>query len=91
MSGIGINESNLNERVTALENASNDFERRTLDPIDGESTITANQNGQRTFEEAQEGHSLFSEAIRASSVEIKNIGDRFFTIDEGAANVIGLQ
>ena len=79
------------ERATALTTASNNFEVQTLDPIDGESTITANQNAQRVFQEAQEGHNLFSEALRVSSGEIKEIGDRFFTIDEETASTMGVQ
>jgi len=88
MPGIGINQSNLNERATALKDASNHFEVRTLNPVDTESTITANQNAQRAFEEAQQGHNHFSEQLAISAVEIKDIGDRFFTIDEQAANIM---
>jgi len=88
MSGIGINEDNLNERATALKTASNNFEVRTLDPVDGESTITANQNAQRAFDEAQQGHNHFSEKLVISATEIKDIGDRFFTIDEQAAGTM---
>ena len=91
MSGIGINPDNLNERATALKIASDNFESQTLAPIDEESTITVNQTVQSVFEEAQEGHTLFSEAIRISSAEIKDIGDRFFTIDEQAASTIRIE
>lgn len=88
MSGIAINQSNLNEHAIALKNAANIFNEEELGSIDNESTISAIQNGQSIFQEVQHGHRFFSQALVQSGEQMITIGERFFTIDEQAANVM---
>lgn len=85
MSDIAINEANLTARATGLRRAGENFEEQTLSPIDGVSTISANANSEISFGEAQTAHQVLRDALVQSGTDIKGIGDRFFTIDEGAA------
>lgn len=89
MPDIGINRNNLNERVTSLKQAGENFEEQTLDPLDEVSTISANANSATAFQEAQSAHQALSVALVQSSQDIQGIGDRFFTIDEQAATTWG--
>ena len=88
MASIGINEANFNARVAALRTASGNFNERT-NPINSRSTLTASENARSAFEDAQQGHTLFSEALRVSADDIYYIGLRFFDYDEQAASGMG--
>jgi len=90
MNRISINNRSLEERATALKNAGNNFDEQVLTPIDDESTISANQNAQNAFQEAQQGNSLFGQALETSSEQIKEIGDRFLELDRQAAATMHL-
>ena len=89
MSQISINTESVDQRAAALKIASDNFENRTINPIDEESTISAIQNGQRAFQEAVQGHHLLGQALSASSAQIKEIGSGFAGIDSHAANTMG--
>jgi len=85
MSDVRLNRSNLDERAAALKAAGGELNKRTLAPIDSQSTITANENAQNAFAKAQEGNCVFGEGIVESAVEIREIGGRFFTIERDTA------
>ena len=81
MSEIATNSVSVDLRATALTSAGVDLGGQALSPTDGESTISANQNAQSAFEDAQQGHGLFGDALDASSAKIRAIGDAFVTVD----------
>ena len=76
-------------RATALTSAGVDLGGQALSPTDGESTISANQNAQNAFQDAQQGHVLFGGALDASSAMIRKIGDAFVTVDTHSAGRFG--
>lgn len=45
MSKIAVNQSSVEQKVAAMKRASNNFQSRSLTPIDEISTITAARNG----------------------------------------------
>jgi len=81
MPDIALNNATIEERATALSTASGRFEGRTLSPLDRISTISANQNIQKTFQETQRGHGRFGSVLEASSVLITEIGNAFRNAD----------
>ena len=89
MASIGINEANFNARVTALKEASNNFEEQT-NPINSRSTLTANENARSAFDDAQQGHTYFSRALGASASKLDGMGRSFLEYDQQAAGTMGL-
>ena len=85
MAGVGLNATNLNARVADLKQASENIEVQTLSPVDEISTPTAVGNARTAFEGAQNTHQVLGAALLESSQVIKDVGDRFFAIDESAA------
>jgi len=86
MSGnIAVNSAILAERATALKSVAEGFNNQGLRQIDIVSTITANQGVRSAFDEATQGHGIFSNALNASATQIIEIGDEFFTIDSHGA------
>ena len=85
MSSISTNSVTLEERTTALKRASHGFDNQTFDPVDDDSTITANQNAKTAFDDITQGHESYSNALAVSSAKIMEIGDDFFTADRHSA------
>jgi len=85
MSDIEINQTNLTARATGLRQAGENFEEQALNPVDEVSTISANANSGIAFQEAQSANQVLRDAVVQSAEDIKGIGERFFTIDTGAA------
>lgn len=91
MDKILINSNSIEQRATALMNAGNNIEKQTLNLVDVESTITANENAKRTFGESQQSQRILRDALELSTQEIKAINDRFLELDSQAADRMGLR
>lgn len=91
MSNISINTDIVAFRARDLKNASNLFDEQPLGGVDERTTISANNNAQNAFKEAQEGHRIFADALELSSTEIEAISRRFLILDSDAASRFHLQ
>ena len=90
MNNIGINMTNLNARGTALQTAGESFERISLSSVDTRSTITAVKNSMAAHRRTNQTHLQVGENLNRSATLIKDIGDRFFELDQDAARAMKL-
>ena len=87
---IQINKDNLNTRATALKTVGESFTPQRLNVIDTRSTISVIQNSINAQEATDQIHLTVGEYLVRSSTLIKDIGERFFKIDEDASGIMAL-
>jgi len=83
---IAVNRDNVIEMSNNLKVASSSFSYQTLD-TETESTISANQNAQTVFSEAQKAHDNFATVLESSAIKIIEIADCFATVDEQSLTI----
>lgn len=79
---IKINKAAVENDTAVLSGAAAYFQEVTLIPSDGETTITANGNGQNNFSKAEKLISSFGAAIEKEVGNIRQLGAAFEEYDE---------
>jgi len=82
---IQINRTNIMQRADNLTTASSNFASRRWSECT--STITAYENAQNAFSEANEAHAKFAEALASSASNMIEIADCFAGVDNDVMRV----
>lgn len=78
---IKINQTSVENDATVLSGAASYFKEVALIPSDGETTITANGNGQSNFDKSQKLIASFGAAIEKEVGNVRQLGATFEEYD----------
>ena len=88
MPNIDINQNDVLNYSSLIQNRASTIQAKSLQPMDNQSTIAGNVACQEAFANSQQMLAQFIKTVQTESNKIKRLGSAFSDVDNELANMV---